>query len=169
MVYSTFSTGWRRPIGCLKLQVIFRKGATNCRALLRNITYIKKASYGSSSPCASTSKLPSKFTYLHFHYLLPHKHLHVIENTYMSVKIPPFSLFLTPTHTLTQASTAHCSSFPCSFYIHPRSFLHRRTHTFTHGTLVCSLTLSTYTSSLSRTHTHTYTYSSHVPFPPFST
>ena len=26
-------TGWRRPIGCLKLQVIFRKRATNYRAL----------------------------------------------------------------------------------------------------------------------------------------
>ena len=28
-------TGWRRPTGCLKLQVIFRKRATNYRALLR--------------------------------------------------------------------------------------------------------------------------------------
>jgi len=31
-------TGWRRPIGCLKLQVIFRKRATNYRALLRKMT-----------------------------------------------------------------------------------------------------------------------------------
>jgi len=45
------STGWRRPIGCLKLQVIFRKRATNCRALLRKMTYKNKASYGSLPPC----------------------------------------------------------------------------------------------------------------------
>jgi len=41
-------TGWRRPIGFLKLQVIFRKRATNYRALLRKMTYEDKASYGSS-------------------------------------------------------------------------------------------------------------------------
>jgi len=29
-------TGWRRVIGCLKSQVIFRKRTTNCRSLLRN-------------------------------------------------------------------------------------------------------------------------------------
>jgi len=44
-------TGWRRSIGCLKLQVIFRKRATIYRALLRKTTYKDKASYGSSQPC----------------------------------------------------------------------------------------------------------------------
>ena len=44
-------TGWWRPIGCLELQLIFRKRATNCRALLRKMTYKDKASYGSSPPC----------------------------------------------------------------------------------------------------------------------
>jgi len=44
-------TGWRRPIGCLKLQVIFRKRATNYRALLRKMTYEDKASYDSAPPC----------------------------------------------------------------------------------------------------------------------
>jgi len=47
------NTGWRRPIGCLKLQVIFRKRATNYRALLRKMTYEAKASYASPPPCAS--------------------------------------------------------------------------------------------------------------------
>jgi len=37
-------TGWRRPIGCLMLQVIFRKRATNYRALLRKTTWKDKAS-----------------------------------------------------------------------------------------------------------------------------
>ena len=44
-------TGWRRPIGCLKLQVIFRKRATNYSALLRKMTYEDKASYESTPPC----------------------------------------------------------------------------------------------------------------------
>ena len=36
-------TGWRRPPGCLKLQVIFRKRATNYRALLREMIFRDKA------------------------------------------------------------------------------------------------------------------------------
>jgi len=44
-------TGWRRLIGCLKFQVIFRKRATNYRALLRKMSCEDKASYGSSPPC----------------------------------------------------------------------------------------------------------------------
>jgi len=46
-----WTTGWRRCIGCLKLQVIFRKRATNYRALLREMTCEDKASYKSSPPC----------------------------------------------------------------------------------------------------------------------
>ena len=42
------TTGWRRPLGCLKLQVIFRKRATDNRALLRKMTYKDKASYDST-------------------------------------------------------------------------------------------------------------------------
>jgi len=34
-----YDTGWRRCIGCLKLQVSFHKRATNYRALLRKMTY----------------------------------------------------------------------------------------------------------------------------------
>jgi len=43
-------TGWRRPIGCLELQVISRKRATNYRALLRKMTCKEKASNGSPPP-----------------------------------------------------------------------------------------------------------------------
>ena len=46
-------TGWQRPIGCLKLQAIFRKRATNYRALLRKMTDKDKASYESSPLCIS--------------------------------------------------------------------------------------------------------------------
>ena len=46
-------TGWRRCIGCLKLQVSFCKRATNFRALLYKMTYKDKASYISTPPCIS--------------------------------------------------------------------------------------------------------------------
>ena len=46
------STGWRRPIGRQKLQVIIRKRATNFRAFLRKMTYKDKASYNSTPPVA---------------------------------------------------------------------------------------------------------------------
>jgi len=45
-------TGWRRLVGCLKLQMIFRKRATDYRALLRKMTYKDKASYDSTPPCS---------------------------------------------------------------------------------------------------------------------
>jgi len=46
------SKGWRRLIGCLKLQVIFRTRAANYRALLRKTTSKDKVSYGFSPPCS---------------------------------------------------------------------------------------------------------------------
>ena len=46
-------TGWRRRIGCLKLQVIFCKRATNYRALVRKMTNNDMASYASSPPCTT--------------------------------------------------------------------------------------------------------------------
>jgi len=44
-------TGWRRCIGCLKMQVSFRKRANNHRALLLKMTYKDKASYDATPPC----------------------------------------------------------------------------------------------------------------------
>jgi len=44
-------TGWRRPIGYLRLQVIFHNRATNYWALLRKMTCKGKTSCGSSPPC----------------------------------------------------------------------------------------------------------------------
>jgi len=46
-----FSIGWRRPIGCFNLQVIFRKRATKYRALLQKMTSKEKASYDSTPLC----------------------------------------------------------------------------------------------------------------------
>jgi len=36
-IHTYVCTRWRRPIGCLKSQVIFRKRATECGALLRKM------------------------------------------------------------------------------------------------------------------------------------
>jgi len=55
-------TGWRRPIGCLKLQVIFHKRAPNYRALLQKMTYKDKASYRSSPPRIKRALYSSKKT-----------------------------------------------------------------------------------------------------------
>jgi len=49
-------TEWRRLIGCLKLKVIFRKRATNYRALLRKMTYEDKASCDSTPPCTKSCR-----------------------------------------------------------------------------------------------------------------
>ena len=51
MKHAAHITGWRRLIGSLKLQIIFHKGATKYRSLLRKMTYKDKVSYESSPPC----------------------------------------------------------------------------------------------------------------------
>jgi len=47
------ATGWLKCIGCLKLQVSFRKRATNYCVFLRKMTCKDAASYGSSPPCTA--------------------------------------------------------------------------------------------------------------------
>ena len=55
-----FSLGWRRLIGCLKLQVIFHTRATNYRTLWREMTSTDRASYVSSPSCSSKLTLKSQ-------------------------------------------------------------------------------------------------------------
>jgi len=50
---SSVCIGCRRPTGCLKLQFILCKRATNYRALLRKMTYKDRASYGPAPPCSA--------------------------------------------------------------------------------------------------------------------
>ena len=50
------------PLGSLKLQVIFRKRATNCRALLRKMTHEDRTSYDSTPPCKSMQDTIKKQT-----------------------------------------------------------------------------------------------------------
>jgi len=61
-------TGWQRPSGCLKLQVLFRKRATNYRALLWKMTYEDKASYDSTPPCSKVLYLCLYFKVLYRQY-----------------------------------------------------------------------------------------------------
>ena len=66
-VLQQHSTEWRRCIGCLKLQISFRKRATNFRALLRRMTYKDKASYVSTLPCRSVHVICIDSTVLQQH------------------------------------------------------------------------------------------------------
>jgi len=61
------STGWQRPIGCLEMQISFRKRAIDDRALLRKMTCIDQASCGSLAPCSGccgVCSIQMKYTYV---------------------------------------------------------------------------------------------------------
>ena len=83
--------GWRRPIGCLQLQVIFGKRATNYTALLQKLTYEDKASYDSTPPCMLCASKKNVLCASHVHvvcltntccvpriYMLCASHIHVV-------------------------------------------------------------------------------------------
>jgi len=75
----TECTGWRRLIGCLKLQVISPKRATNYRALLRKMTYQDKASYFSTRPCTLSVDLEyTRDTAIHCN---THTATHTLQHT----------------------------------------------------------------------------------------
>jgi len=81
------STGWQRPIGCLKLQVISRKRATNHRVLLQKMTYKDQASYGSSPLCTPCTLWVIRWPFLA---LLPEL-LQTISKDWSSSERPSFS------------------------------------------------------------------------------
>ena len=59
----TYDTGWRECIGCLKLQVCFRKRATNFRGLDPKMTYKDKASYVVTPPCSTRERSNQSTSY----------------------------------------------------------------------------------------------------------
>jgi len=97
-------TGWRRPIGCLKLQVIFRKRATNYRALLRKMTYKDKASYGSSPPCGTATVIRHRHCAA---IATSHAHARTHSRTHTHTHTHMYSLSLTHTHTYTHTHTPY--------------------------------------------------------------
>ena len=97
-------TGWRRPIECLKFQVIFRKRAIKYRALLRKMTNRDKASYRSSPPCTMFSYIYSDFMYIYIYkyiyvntYIYMHIYIYIYIYTYMYtyIQIDFFHFFIT--------------------------------------------------------------------------
>jgi len=77
------NTGWRRPIGCFKLQVIFRKRANNYQTLLRKMMYKDKASYASSPPCTSLRCSAYTHTHIHTHATCTHTRIHAYMHTHI--------------------------------------------------------------------------------------
>ena len=95
---ATHCTGWRRPIGCLKLHVISRKRATNYRALLRKMTCKDKASHGPSPPCNSSTLMCAR-ALSHAHTHVPHMHTHAHTHIpHMHTHAHTHSLSHPPTH-----------------------------------------------------------------------
>ena len=95
----SITTGWRRCIGFLELQVTFCTRAINSRARLRKTTYKDKASYGSSPPgmmllrLVGSIKLYVSFAeYGLFHsVLLPKETCNLIDPTIQS---HPISIYI---------------------------------------------------------------------------
>ena len=87
----------------LKLQVIFRKRATNNRAFLRKMTYKDKASYDSTPPCHESwtrsllQKNPIKETI--FCCILAHVSLYVFLHMYPYIRILQAYLIVAQTFT----------------------------------------------------------------------
>ena len=80
-----------RPIGCLKLQVIFRKRASNYRALLQKMTYTDMASNGSSPPRTKTCIWDVLYMcVLHWcvFALCTHAHAHAHAHTHTRARAP---------------------------------------------------------------------------------
>ena len=136
------STGWRRLIGCLKLQIIFCKRATNYRALLRKMTYEDKPSYASSPPCIGPGTFnTSAFT---------RTHTHTYMNTCIDRRIRRCSALELDTHTHTNT---HTPTHPhMNIYMHIL-IVHALADAVGHLALYTKQTLC-----LSHTHKLLYTY-----------
>jgi len=130
MCKGILNMGWQRPIGCLKLQVIFCKRATNYGALLRKMTYKDKASYGSSLPYIYDIVPCHMYT----HTLSPrHTYTYVYIHTHTYI----FMYDIVPTST----SCPHTHK-------HTRTRIYKHTHTHTHTQIYIH----------EHVYIHTYTY-----------
>jgi len=85
---ATHDTGWRRLIGCLKLQVIFRKRATKYRALWRKMTYEDKASYDSTPPYTNICFIKHRWRIYIYIYMYIYMYI-CIHNKYSHTYLAP--------------------------------------------------------------------------------
>jgi len=128
-------TGWRRLIGCLKLQLIFRKRAINYRALVQKMICKDKASYGSSSPCTSAPapRLQSDTQYAQILSLsLSLSHTHTHTHIHPPTHTHTHSHTFTHTHSLSIAHTHRHTELPevnvtSPNTIHTNRYTHRHT------------------------------------------
>ena len=105
-------TGWRKPIGCLKLQVVFGKRAINSRAFLRKMTKKDKASSAALPPCRPDQSFTCVLVYLSATHAHPHTHIH------------------TQALSITQLCHSACVFYTCV----PWCICLQHTHTHTHTT-----------------------------------
>ena len=108
-------TGWSRPIRCLKLQIIFRKRATNYRARLRKMTYRDKASRDSSPPYMSLyhsmAEFLQRYVCHHFELLLEDGGFNTDTDMYVPSAAVWFVCVVTAIHCNTLQHTAtHCNT-----------------------------------------------------------
>jgi len=161
-------TGWRRPIGRLKLQVIVRKRATNYRALLRNMTRKDRASYGSLPSCTPWRRHNRNVKFVHS---LPYSSPLVCRALFGEVykcnhwsQREGFKAYLTQTHRKQMRGETKC----VYANTHTDAHTHTHTHTFTRSqahthmyfrVLMCQRCDVPYDVPLhidSHTHTHTH-------------
>ena len=142
-------TGWRRLIGCLKLQATFRQRATKYRARLRKITCKDKASYDTTPPYnvhVITRHVASIYIHKNMYaYTQTHTRTHTYMQTQSLSHTRPY------THAYTHAHT-HTHTHPCT-HARTLSCSHTRTHTLSHTQM--RMHTQTHTLSLSHTHSHT--------------
>ena len=122
-------TEWRRRIGCLKLQVSFRKRATNYRALLRKITSEEKASYHSTQPCIHIEHMTIEYEHKTIEY--EHMTIEYDATLYSSRRID----MIFNSHMFTSCTATHCNTLQ-----HTATHCNTLQHTATHCNtiVICS-------------------------------
>jgi len=142
-------TRWRRLTGCLKLQVIFRKRAINYRALLQEMTYKDKASYGFSPPCIAYNIYVSVYVYI---YASCHTYVSMVISLSISSRAPDRMWKRTATHCNTLPHTAtFCHALP-----HTATHCHTLQHTCSANSAFCRICKCTATHCNTWQHTATF-------------
>ena len=150
-------TGWRSLIGCLKLQVIFRKRATNYRALWRKITCKDKASSESTPPCSIIWGAASKWaTQTADCNILRHTPTHCSAPNNTGVSTAPDSLLATLQHAATRCNTLQHVATRCSKLQHTASHCITLQRTAKHWTTHVSLARLVASSKAQRLYTATW-------------
>ena len=116
-------TGWWRSIRCLKLQVIFRKRANNCRALLRKTTYKGKVSYDSTPPCMRNIYKTCRCKNVTHTHTLTHTHTYTYTYIHIHIHIHTHKMWAIVTANTNLQKTAHyprthLNRYSCRTYIY---------------------------------------------------